>query len=564
MKIQIDQSRFTFDKTAKTITFLDYTTLELCEILFIANATAGVTIYDFTKATHNGTVSGNVLTLTYDTTSMNNADSLLVFINDPAFDQKTIIPKDNVAAMNVRGVAQKVDRIGFVKTISNNVDTEFLNIIGSTGTGQTVNQTGGNLVITTGTTVRSETIIRSINSWEGGIRLRAKVTLSQRIANTQTFVELVDVIGDGLAYSIGSATAITVTFPSGHGFTAENVGQSMYLGGFAGTGTFLSGRYPIASVSGDNITFTVSAFAVGTGTVSAFGWNYYQLQYQGASATAVNFDTQRKGWANGVTAASINTTASGHLATVTGNDLNATFSDQVLTSVAGTIQQSTRATRNENVPDDVPLRLQIRVLNLDTAPASTTTLTIGMLSVSNYSATDVSIQDVRQIAPQSALPVDITRSAFLFVTAAQGTGTTSNWGAAPYIATTANTGDTGAKTASFNGATVTNTFYKGVQLVLKVGAVTGTSPTLVAKIQGSSDGGTTWYDIPGATTATLIATGNYGITIYPGIKEVAGVATDGTTAQVDAVIPRNFRGVFTIGGTTPSFTLTNFHFTYLP
>ena len=106
MKIQIDQSRFTFDKTAKTITFLDYTTLELCEILFIANATAGVIIYDFTKATHNGTDSGNVLTLTYDTTSMNNADSLLVFINDPAFDQKTIIPDGNAAAMNVRGVAQ--------------------------------------------------------------------------------------------------------------------------------------------------------------------------------------------------------------------------------------------------------------------------------------------------------------------------------------------------------------------------------------------------------------------------------------------------------------------------
>lgn len=478
---------------------------------------------------------------------------------------KKVIPKDNVAAMNVRGVAQKVDRIGFTKVISNNVDTEFLNIIGSTGSGQAVNQTGGNLVITSGTTARSETIIRSINSWEGGIRLRAKVTLSQRIANTQTFVELVDVIGDGLAYSIGSATAITVTFPSGHGFTAENVGQSMYLGGFAGTGTFLSGRYPIASVSGNNITFTVSAFAVGTGTVSAFGWNYYQLQYQGTSATTVNFDTQRKGWANGVTAASALSSLTGHLAIITGNDINASFADQALTSISGTgIQTNLKATRNENVPDDVPLRLQIRVINLSAAPASTTTLTIGIIAISNYSASDVNIQDVKLMSPQAALPVEILRATSNGILVNQGSATSSNWAAAPYIATTANTGDTGAKTASFNGATVTNTFFSGIQLMIKVGAVTGTSPTMVVKLQGSSDAGTSWYDIPNATTATLTATGDYSITVYPGIKEVAGVATTGTTAQVDAVIPRTFRLAFAIGGTTPSFTLTNCNFVYLP
>ncbi len=122
-----------------------------------------------------------------------------------------------------------------------------------------VDQTGGNLVITTGTTARSETIIRSTEGWQGGIRLRARSTLSSRIINTNFFIELVDVIGDGLSYTISSATVIVVTFPSGHGFTAENVGQSMYLGLFSGTGTFLSGRYPIASVSGDNITFTTIA-----------------------------------------------------------------------------------------------------------------------------------------------------------------------------------------------------------------------------------------------------------------------------------------------------------------
>jgi hypothetical protein len=328
----------------------------------------------------------------------------------------TEIPADDTDGVGLatRLLPQHVSRIGFSKAIAGNVDSEWGSIVGSIGTGMAVNQTGGNLVVTSGTTARSETIIRSSASWQGGVRLRSRVTLSQRIVNNNFFVELVDVVGDGLAYTISSATVVVVTMPSGHGFTTQNVGQSMYLGGFSGTGTFLSGRYPIASVSGDNVTFTVSGFAAGAGTLSAFGWNYYQLQYQGTTATNVNFDTQRKGYASGATNATISTTASpGHLAIVTANDLTATFADQLVAST-GAIQQTVRATRVENVPDDTPLRLQIRIANGATAPASTTTLTIGLISISNFAAQDVSIQDVRptSVVP---LPVEILRSISLAI-----------------------------------------------------------------------------------------------------------------------------------------------------
>jgi hypothetical protein len=329
-------------------------------------------------------------------------------------------PQGDESGMLVRQIPQDIDRIGFTKALSNSVDSDWGSIVTGIGTGMDVDQTGGNLVITSGTTARSETIIRSTESWTGGIRLRARSTLSQRIANNNFFIELVDVIGDGLTYSIGSATAITVTIPS-NPFTAENVGQSMYLGGFSGTGTFLSGRYPIASVSGNDVTFTVSGFAVGSGTCSAFGWNYYQLQYQGTTATQVNFDTQRNGWASGATTATINTTASpGHMAIITGNDLVSTFADQLVASLA-TIQQTVRANRNENIPDDKNLRLQIRVANGSTNPASTTTWTIGLISVSHYSNTDVSIQDVRPMGVGSAVPVEIMRGVALATQAVSGT-----------------------------------------------------------------------------------------------------------------------------------------------
>jgi hypothetical protein len=123
--------------------------------------------------------------------------------------------------------------------------------------------------------------------------------------------------------------------------------------------------------------------------------------------------------------------------------------------------------------------------------------------------------------------------------------------------------DAGAKIVSFNGATQTNATAIGVQVVFNVGTVTGTLPTMICKLQGSADSGTTWFDIPSATTPTLIATGVYGIMLHYGVSPVAGVATSGTTAQVSSCLPRTWRVVYTIGGTTPSFTITNVQVNYL-
>jgi hypothetical protein len=392
----------------------------------------------------------------------------------------------------VRQVPQDIDRIGFTKALSNSVDSEWGTIVSGIGAGQDVDQTGGNLVITTGTTARSETIIRSTEGWQGGIRLRARSTLSSRIINTNFFVELVDVIGDGLAYTISSATVIVVTFPSGHGFTAENVGQSMYLGLFSGTGTFLSGRYPIASVSGNNITFTVSGFAAGTGTCSAFGWNYYQLHYTGTTATSANFDTQRNGYATGATAATINTTASpGHLAIITGNDLLATFSDQLVATATGA-SVTYRADRKENIPDDKNLRLQIRIANGSTAPASSITWTIGFIAVARYGNTAVSIEEVSPMNPGSPLIVDIIRAVTLPVSFTQPA----------LVAGTAAIGDVGFQYR-------TNATGAGTPTVLNspaspaVQTVKGTAGRLIGFLLVNSNAATRYLKVFNVVTPTL-------------------------------------------------------------
>jgi len=141
-------------------------------------------------------------------------------------------------------------------------------------------------------------------------------------------------------------------------------------------------------------------------------------------------------------------------------------------------------------------------------------------------------------------------------------GTT--WDRQRGMSTALTTGDTGAKTATGNGATITNVGNKGIQVVLAMGAVTGTSPTFVLKMQSSVDGGTNWVDIPSATTASLVATGVWGISVYPGQAVTAGTTTSGTTATANGVLARTWRVVWTIGGTTPSFTITSITYNYLP
>jgi hypothetical protein len=117
------------------------------------------------------------------------------------------------------------------------------------------------------------------------------------------------------------------------------------------------------------------------------------------------------------------------------------------------------------------------------------------------------------------------------------------------------TGDTGAKTASFTGVTQTNYNAAGANIVINMGAVSGTTPTLTAQVQGSADGGTTWFNITGAVTPSINATGVTVLTVYPGVSAVAN-------ASVPMNLPRTWRLNYTIGGTTPSFTITNVQVAY--
>lgn len=81
MKVMV--ANYTFDASAKEVTFTDKASINLEEIYLITNVKTGTVIYQFNNALKGGTVATNVLTLTYDTTAMADTDELQIIYDDP-------------------------------------------------------------------------------------------------------------------------------------------------------------------------------------------------------------------------------------------------------------------------------------------------------------------------------------------------------------------------------------------------------------------------------------------------------------------------------------------------
>jgi len=318
----------------------------------------------------------------------------------------TTHPLPNASGAVVRQAPSEIWSVGFAAVGSSLLAPELTQR--RLGTGVGVSQSASNLVVTSGTTANSEYLARSVQSFRGALTARCKTILSQRIANNNFAVMLADKVGEGLSCTINSATSITVTLTA-HGFTSENVGQFMMVGAINGANG-VPGRYAIASIpSVDTINFTVAGWpASGSCTVDLFGWNYLWTQYTGTTATNAGVDAQRKGWNSGNTTATINTTASaGHVMQMYADGRNVNWADTVVAS-STTPSVTTRGSRIENIPDDdTELYFYLWLWNGTTNPASTTTWTIGFLSVEDNANVPTYIAGVRPNGAQAALSVGV-------------------------------------------------------------------------------------------------------------------------------------------------------------
>lgn len=92
MKIKLDN--YIFNPVAKTVTFTDYASLDLSDVILITNVTDGTIIFNFASPNLVGSVAANVLTLNYDTTAMSSTDKLAIYLDDaytPSSDEALVL-----------------------------------------------------------------------------------------------------------------------------------------------------------------------------------------------------------------------------------------------------------------------------------------------------------------------------------------------------------------------------------------------------------------------------------------------------------------------------------------
>lgn len=100
MKIQV--TNYTFNPMLRQIAFTDYSSIALKSVLLVVNVTTNEIIYNFANHLTGGTVTGNVLNLTFDTSSMSSSHDLLIYYDAPG------VPATDEALVLLRRIAQSL------------------------------------------------------------------------------------------------------------------------------------------------------------------------------------------------------------------------------------------------------------------------------------------------------------------------------------------------------------------------------------------------------------------------------------------------------------------------
>lgn len=104
-----------------------------------------------------------------------------------------------------------------------------------------------------------------------------------------------------------------------------------------------------------------------------------------------------------------------------------------------------------------------------------------------------------------------------------------------------------AAAASVNGGDMDNIAGSAAVVVVDITAITGTAPTATFTVQGKDPISGQYYTI--LATAALVAAGTTVLRIFPGATATANAATND-------VLPKTYRVIVAITGTTPAVTAT--------
>lgn len=197
-KVTLPQSAYKFNASAKTITFKDFTAVDIAQIGLITNVTDNVIIYRFDKNAQGGSITGNVLSLNFNTTTMEDSDILRIDMNsnagDPSYD-RTIVSN-----------ARTKFRDGFANPDIAQPKTDVWDVVNedsATPFPHIINR-GGNAIgaaylrISLSPFIEgSEVMMTSKDSFTFPLRFGIGVSMSQRFAGQEVFFGLVGINADG-------------------------------------------------------------------------------------------------------------------------------------------------------------------------------------------------------------------------------------------------------------------------------------------------------------------------------------------------------------------------------
>jgi hypothetical protein len=128
MKILFEN--YSFNATAKTVTFNTTDVITLEQLLIITNVTTNKIIYNFADPNAGGTIANNVLTLNFDTTLMSSSDKLQIFVDNtftPASEESIQYLKKIVQIVAPLSTQDSTQRQRVVAEVTNTGAAQLLN-----------------------------------------------------------------------------------------------------------------------------------------------------------------------------------------------------------------------------------------------------------------------------------------------------------------------------------------------------------------------------------------------------------------------------------------------------
>ena len=169
-------TNYTFNAAAKTIQSPDFVGIGLSGIALITNSTSNIIIYNFADPTKGGVLSGNTLTLTYNTGAMHNSDSLqIIFYDTTSVAKDTSLQKISQIEDSIQELISRLDFLPSVRGIAADLRVTLLSgVLTSVGTVTTVT------TVTTVGTVSNQT---NMGGYNAALPVIANVNMAAVLSN---------------------------------------------------------------------------------------------------------------------------------------------------------------------------------------------------------------------------------------------------------------------------------------------------------------------------------------------------------------------------------------------